>query len=207
MDRPAHSCARSEMMLSVTRRVARAAGVCESVLPPSTARWTRTLILPTAGASGSMVGDPICRPTARPHPESAAVAPEFAVPEHRWAEEGDAATPDGPFALMAVPKRKVTPSRRKRRNQFKRIDFVTDVQRCRDCGKAKRPHVYCDQCSTNIYDDLKVGAGPAPGECRAVDEARCVGDVSGRDGRGREALVGPRVPKHEVRIYKTDARA
>ena len=98
-----------------------------------------------------------------PHPESASVAPEFAVPEHRWAEEGDAATPDGPFALMAVPKRKVTPSRRKRRNQFKRIDFVTDVQRCRDCGKAKRPHVYCDQCSTNIYDDLKVGAGPAPG--------------------------------------------
>ena len=99
------------MMLSVTRRVARAAGVCESVLPPSTARWTRTLILPTAGASGSMVGDSICRPTARPHPESASVAPEFAVPEHRWAEEGDAATPDGPFALMAVPKRKVTPSK------------------------------------------------------------------------------------------------
>lgn len=163
MDRPAHSCARSEMMLSVTRRVARAAGACASVPPPSTARWTRTLILPTAGASGSMVVDSIGRPTARPHPESASVAPEFAVPEHRWGEEGDAATPDGPFALMAVPKRKVTPSRRKRRNQFKRIDFVTDVQRCRDCGKAKRPHVYCDQCSTNIYDDLKVGAGPAPG--------------------------------------------
>ena len=107
-----------------------------------------------AGASVSATGEAS---------ESASVAPEFAVPEHRWGEEGDAATPDGPFALMAVPKRKVTPSRRKRRNQFKRIDFVTDVQRCRDCGKAKRPHVYCDQCSTNIYDDLKVGAGPAPG--------------------------------------------
>ena len=110
-----------------------------------------------------MVVDSIGRPTARPHPESASVESEFAVPEHRWGERGDAATPGDPFALMAVPKRKVTPSRRKRRNQFKRIDFVTEVQRCRDCGKAKRPHVYCDQCSTNIYDDLKVGAGPAPG--------------------------------------------
>jgi large subunit ribosomal protein L32 len=26
------------------------------------------------------------------------------------------------------------------------------VQRCRDCGKAKRPHIYCDRCSTNIFD-------------------------------------------------------
>ena len=77
-------------------------------------------------------------------------------------EEGDAATPDGPFALMAVPKRKVTPSRRKRRNQFKRIDFVTDVQRCRDCGKVKMPHVYCDRCSANVYEEEDLDGGGVP---------------------------------------------
>jgi len=110
-----------------------------------------------------MVSDSIGRPTAHPPADPATLAPEFAVPEHRWGEEMDAGIPGGPFALMAVPKRKVTPSRRKRRNQFKRIEFVKDVQRCRDCGKAKRPHVYCDQCSTNIYDDLKMGGLPASG--------------------------------------------
>lgn len=45
--------------------------------------------------------------------------------------------------LMAVPKRKVTPSRRKRRNQFKRLPFIESVVRCRTCGKVNRPHVHC----------------------------------------------------------------
>jgi large subunit ribosomal protein L32 len=45
--------------------------------------------------------------------------------------------------LMAVPKRKVTPSRRKRRNQFKRLPFIESVVRCRMCGKVNRPHVHC----------------------------------------------------------------
>ena len=45
--------------------------------------------------------------------------------------------------LMAVPKRKVTPSRRKRRNQFKRVPFIEEVVRCRVCGKANMPHVHC----------------------------------------------------------------
>ena len=70
------------------------------------------------------------------------------------------------FSLMAVPKRKVSPSRRKRRNQFKRIEFISDVHRCKDCGKAKRPHVYCEQCSTNIYDDLKMGGDVGGGASR-----------------------------------------
>ena len=70
------------------------------------------------------------------------------------APRGDASS------LMAVPKRKVTPSRRGKRNQFKRIKFIGAVQRCKDCGKAKRPHIYCDQCSTNIYDnDMGAGVG------------------------------------------------
>ena len=45
--------------------------------------------------------------------------------------------------LMAVPKRKVTPSRRKRRNQFKRLPFVESVVRCGVCGKVNLPHVRC----------------------------------------------------------------
>jgi len=109
-----------------------------------------------------MVVDSIGRPTARPHPESASVAPEFAVPEHRWGEGGDATTPDGLFALMAVPKRKVTPSRKGKRNQFKRIKFVGDAVRCRDCGKVKKPHVYCDQCSTNVFEHGVDGEGSVP---------------------------------------------
>lgn len=45
--------------------------------------------------------------------------------------------------LMAVPKRKVTPSRRKKRNQFKRVPFIESVVRCRVCGKVDLPHVRC----------------------------------------------------------------
>lgn len=45
--------------------------------------------------------------------------------------------------LMAVPKRKVTPSRRKRRNQFKRLPFIESVVRCPACGKVNLPHIRC----------------------------------------------------------------
>ena len=45
--------------------------------------------------------------------------------------------------LMAVQKRKVTPSRRKKRNQFKRVPFIESVVRCRVCGKVDLPHVRC----------------------------------------------------------------
>ena len=157
---------RRKMMHAMTRRVAHTVGVCVSALPPSTARWTRTLILPTGASNGSMTVDSISRPPMRAPDSMPSVPslPEFVVPEeHVWVFDASPGTPDM-FSLMAVPKRKVTPSRRKRRNQFKRIDFVTDVQRCRDCGKAKRPHVYCAECSTNIYDDnFKVGGGGASG--------------------------------------------
>ena len=64
--------------------------------------------------------------------------------------------------LMAVPKRKVTPSRKGKRNQFKRIKFVGDAVRCRDCGKVKKPHVYCDQCSTNVFEHGVDGEGSVP---------------------------------------------
>ena len=99
---------------------------------------------------------------------SAAETPACEIPEVGWfpgAARGGA--PAGEmFSLMAVPKRKVSPSRRKRRNQFKRIEFISDVHRCKDCGKAKRPHVYCEQCSTNIYDDLKMGGDVGGGASR-----------------------------------------
>lgn len=61
---------------------------------------------------------------------------------------------------MAVPKRKVTPSRKGKRNQFKRIKFIGSVMRCMDCGRAKRPHIYCRRCSKDIYDnDMGTGVG------------------------------------------------
>ena len=46
--------------------------------------------------------------------------------------------------LMAVPKKKNTPSRKKRRNQFKRVEFVRDVRKCGECGRPMRSwHAFC----------------------------------------------------------------
>jgi large subunit ribosomal protein L32 len=94
--------------------------------------------------------------------------PAYAIPEDgatRWdVIEDDAIgwTGSAEMDLMAVPKRKVTPSRKGKRNQFKRIKFVGDAVRCRDCGKVKKPHVYCDQCSTNVFEHGVDGEGSVP---------------------------------------------
>ena len=94
--------------------------------------------------------------------------PTYAIPEDgvtRWdVIEDDAIgwTGSAEMDLMAVPKRKVTPSRKGKRNQFKRIKFVGDAVRCRDCGKVKKPHVYCDQCSTNVFEHGVDGEGSVP---------------------------------------------
>ena len=63
---------------------------------------------------------------------------------------------------MAVPKRKVSPSRKGKRNQFRRIKFVGQAVRCRDCGKVKMPHVYCDRCSANVYEEEDLDCGGVP---------------------------------------------
>ena len=163
-------------MNAAIRRAAGALAACatraSSATPASVARWSRAMVaVPHAGASGSMTGTASARPapeSARVGVFSAAETPAYEIPEVGWvpgAARGGA--PAGEmFSLMAVPKRKVSPSRRKRRNQFKRIEFISDVHRCKDCGKAKRPHVYCEQCSTNIYDDLKMGGDIGGGASR-----------------------------------------
>ena len=63
--------------------------------------------------------------------------------------------------LMAVPKRKVTPSRRKRRNQFKRLPFVESVVRCGVCGKVNLPHVRCCDAAREARRDA--GREETPG--------------------------------------------
>ncbi len=54
------------------------------------------------------------------------------------------APPGVDVMLMAVPKAKVTPSRKKRRNQFKRVEFVRDARKCPTCRKPMRSwHNFC----------------------------------------------------------------
>ena len=60
-----------------------------------------------------------------------------------WIADGGVGSRVLEMWLMAVPKRKVTPSRRKRRNQFKRLPFIESVVRCPACGKVNLPHVRC----------------------------------------------------------------
>ncbi|CAI5478757.1 unnamed protein product [Closterium sp. Yama58-4] len=54
-------------------------------------------------------------------------------------------TPDDAnrFAVMAVPKRKVTPSRKGIRNGPKALKAVPVVVRCLSCGCVKLQHQYC----------------------------------------------------------------
>eukprot|EP00240_Pyramimonas_obovata_P007946 CAMPEP_0118934750 /NCGR_PEP_ID=MMETSP1169-20130426/14069_1 /TAXON_ID=36882 /ORGANISM="Pyramimonas obovata, Strain CCMP722" /LENGTH=168 /DNA_ID=CAMNT_0006877685 /DNA_START=32 /DNA_END=538 /DNA_ORIENTATION=- len=47
--------------------------------------------------------------------------------------------------LMAVPKKKVSASKKRLRNANKKLPFVKEVIRCRICNKIKPPHFYCDK--------------------------------------------------------------
>lgn len=47
------------------------------------------------------------------------------------------------WQLMAVPKRKVTPSRRGIRNGPKALKGTPMIVRCKACGKVRLPHFYC----------------------------------------------------------------
>ena len=61
------------------------------------------------------------------------------------------APPGVDVMLMAVPKRKVTPSRKKRRNQFKVFEFVNAVRKCAECGRPMKSwHSYC--CKPSSID-------------------------------------------------------
>ena len=47
--------------------------------------------------------------------------------------------------LLAVPKKKISASKKRLRNANKKLPFVKDVIRCRICNKIKAPHFYCDK--------------------------------------------------------------
>lgn len=64
-----------------------------------------------------------------------------------WSSEiGSPEIPDafvGSIELMAVPKRKVTPSRKGKRNGPKFLKSAPVVAKCIVCGRVKLPHFYC----------------------------------------------------------------
>lgn len=50
----------------------------------------------------------------------------------------------GDMELMALPKRKVTPSRRGKRNNGNwKLKSVPVIAKCKVCGRIKLPHLYC----------------------------------------------------------------
>ncbi|CAI5469293.1 unnamed protein product [Closterium sp. Yama58-4] len=74
------------------------------------------------------------------HPAvSAASGPSVLAPSDLLLSPDDA----NRFEVMAVPKRKVTPSRRGIRNGPKALKAVPVVVRCLSCGCVKLQHQYC----------------------------------------------------------------
>jgi len=59
---------------------------------------------------------------------------------------------------MAVPKKKVSPSRRNMRRSHHALPRSTYAE-CPDCGELKRPHHICKACGH--YDGREVVAQPA----------------------------------------------
>ncbi|XP_047332959.1 uncharacterized protein LOC124936500 [Impatiens glandulifera] len=50
---------------------------------------------------------------------------------------------DGSMDLMAVPKKKISKSRRGMRNGPKALSPIPLIIRCKACGRAKLPHFFC----------------------------------------------------------------
>ncbi len=48
---------------------------------------------------------------------------------------------------MAVPKRKVTPSRKGKRTEGKQLRFAPFISRCATCSRIKQPHWHCIHCA------------------------------------------------------------
>ncbi len=60
---------------------------------------------------------------------------------------------------MAVPKKKVSPSRRNMRRSHHALKGSAYVE-CPNCGETKRPHHVCGACG--YYDGREVVAASAP---------------------------------------------
>ncbi|KAL4195632.1 hypothetical protein AMTRI_Chr05g74220 [Amborella trichopoda] len=52
-------------------------------------------------------------------------------------------SPFGSIQLMAVPKKKVTPHKKRIRNGPKALKPVPVIMRCKSCGRVKLPHFFC----------------------------------------------------------------
>jgi large subunit ribosomal protein L32 len=62
-------------------------------------------------------------------------------------------------SIMAVPKKKTSPSRRNMRRSHHALRSPAYAE-CPDCGELKRPHHLCPSCG--FYDGREVTPQPAP---------------------------------------------
>ena len=59
---------------------------------------------------------------------------------------------------MAVPKKKVSKSRRNQRRSHHRLQAASYVE-CKNCGELKRPHHVCAACGQYKGREITEGAG------------------------------------------------
>ncbi|EDO48875.1 predicted protein [Nematostella vectensis] len=69
-------------------------------------------------------------------------------------DEKDISQREG-FLLMAVPKRKTTPSKKKLRHQHKWLKNRTDIEVCAVCGNHKLLGHLCGQCLEKVNVDTR----------------------------------------------------
>lgn len=60
------------------------------------------------------------------------------------------------WVLMAVPKRKTTPSKKKMRNRHKWLKNRTDIHQCAVCGSYKLVGHLCGNCLDKVKEETKV---------------------------------------------------
>ena len=63
-------------------------------------------------------------------------------------------THDG-FLLMAVPKKKTTPHKKKIRNRHRQLKNRTDIEICAICGNHKLENHLCGHCVERIKEETK----------------------------------------------------
>ena len=91
----------------------------------------------------------VCRLAARSLSSFAAAPPPPPLPPlaHSFASALPLAPHASDALLMAVPKRKVTPSRKGKRTEGKHLRFAPMVSRCHVCNRVKGgPHLLCPHC-------------------------------------------------------------